>query len=171
MPESHSSEGKLPNGRPFASGHDPRRNLGGRPHGLAKLAREAVGDGRDLIDFYLAVFRGDSKTLGLRRITLRDRLAAAAWLGERGWGKAPLVADPDLSTEPQVNFYDALGAWARSLPPELRKVVGEVMDRQFIEGIEADIAEVEAEVAATMPEGRSPSRPAQPPDGQTKLPK
>jgi CubicO group peptidase (beta-lactamase class C family) len=66
MTESHSSEGKLPNGRPFASGHDPRRNLG-RPQGLAKLAREAMGDGRDLIDFHLAVFRGDSKTLGLRR--------------------------------------------------------------------------------------------------------
>jgi len=36
---------KLPTGRPFATGHDPRRNPGGRPLGLAKLAREAVGDG------------------------------------------------------------------------------------------------------------------------------
>ena len=69
-----------------------------------------------------------------------------------------------------MNFYDALGAWARSLPPDLRKALGEHMDRQFIEGIEADIAKVDAEVAATMPDGWSPSRPPQPLDGATKVP-
>ncbi len=44
-------------------------NPGGRPKGLAKLAREAVGDGRDLVAFYLAVFKGDTRALRLRRIT------------------------------------------------------------------------------------------------------
>src|SRR6202011_4050619 len=114
-------------GRGFRPGQSG--NPGGRPKGLATLAREAVGGGRDLVAFYLAVFKGDTKVLRTRKITMRDRLQAAEWLAERGWGKSPVVADADLPEEPQVNFYDALGAWARSLPPELRKVVGEIMDR------------------------------------------
>ena len=64
MSEPHTTAGKLPIGRPFADGHDPRRNAGGRPQGLAKLAREAVRDGRDLIDFHVAVFKGDTNALG-----------------------------------------------------------------------------------------------------------
>jgi len=141
-------------GRPFANGHDPRRNLGGRPQGLAKLAREALGDGRELIDFYLAVFRGKTKALRTGRITLRDRLAAAAWLGERGWGKAPFVVDPDLPGEPHFNliaFNEALSEWAKRLPPDVRKTLAEHMDRQFQEGLNAEIATVDEEVRATMP--------------------
>jgi hypothetical protein len=52
----------------------------------------------------------------------------------------------------------------------LRKVVGEIMDRQFIEGVESDLAEVDRQIAATMPEGWSPSGPVRPPDGSTKVP-
>jgi hypothetical protein len=85
--------------RPGQSG-----NPGGRPKGLAKLARAAVGDGQDLIDFYLAVFNGDTKALRTRKITLRDRIQAAEWLAERGWGKAPPVEDADPPEEPQVDF-------------------------------------------------------------------
>ena len=155
-------------GRGFRPGQSG--NPGGRPRGLATLAREAVADGRDLIAFYLAIFRGDAKAIHARKITLHDRMEAAEWLGERGWGKAPNVADGDVPEEPQVNFNDALGAWARSLPPELRKVVGEVMDRQFLEGIECDLAVVDAQIKATMPEGWSQSRPTRPPDGATKVP-
>jgi hypothetical protein len=66
----------------------------GRPRGLATLAREAAGDGRDLIDFYVAVLTGDTKVLCLHRITLRDLLAAAAWLRGRGWGRCPLSLIP-----------------------------------------------------------------------------
>jgi hypothetical protein len=169
MTEPHNTGEKL-RGRPFANGHDPRRNAGGRPKGLARLAREAVGgDGRDLVQFMAAVLRGDRKALRVHQITLRERMQAAEWLAERGFGKPPLVVDADLPEEPQVDFYDALGAWARSLPPELRKVVGEVMDRQFIEGIEADISVVDEQIKATMPDGWS-SRPVQPSGGATKVP-
>jgi hypothetical protein len=56
MTERHNTGEKL-RGRPFANGHDPRRNAGGHPKGLARLAREAVGGDRALIDFYLAVFK------------------------------------------------------------------------------------------------------------------
>jgi hypothetical protein len=44
------------------------------------------------------------------------------------------------------------------------------MDRQFIEGIEADIAVVDEQIKATMPEGWSPSRLVRTPDGATKAP-
>jgi|SRR5579859_630078 len=54
-----------PAGKPFAQGHDPRRNAGGRPKGLAAVARVAVADdGHDLIEFFSAVMRGDGKALG-----------------------------------------------------------------------------------------------------------
>jgi Family of unknown function (DUF5681) len=144
-------------------------NPGGRPKGLAKLAREAVGDGHDLIDFYLAVFNGDTKVLRTRKITLRDRMQAGEWLAERGFGKAPIVVDVPEDDEPQVDFNDALTTWARSVPPSLRKALGGYMDREFEAGIEADIALVDEQIKATMPEGWSPSRPVRPPDGSTKV--
>jgi len=52
------------------------------PSGFETLAREAVGDSRHPFDLYVGVLTGDTKALGLRRVALRDRLAAAAWLGE-----------------------------------------------------------------------------------------
>ena len=52
-------------GRGFPPGQSG--NPGGRPKGLATLAREAVGDGRDLVAFYLAVLKGDTKALHARK--------------------------------------------------------------------------------------------------------
>jgi hypothetical protein len=89
----HSPATKLPTGRPFAAGHDPRRNAGGRPFGLARLAREAVGDGEDLIRFFTAVLRGDREYLGERRVGLHDRMQAAMWLADRAFGKAVQVVE------------------------------------------------------------------------------
>ena len=135
---------------------------------MATLAREGVGGGRDVVAFYLAVFKGDTKALRTRKITLRDRLLAAEWLAERGWGKAPVVGD--VPEEPQVDLYDSLSTWAQSLPPDLRAALGAHMDREFEAGIESDIAAVDEQIKATMPEGWSPSRPVRPPDESTKVP-
>jgi hypothetical protein len=143
-------------GRGFQPGQSG--NPGGRPRGLATLAREAVGDGRDLIDFYLAVFKGDTKALHTRKVTMRDRMQAAEWLAERGWGKAPIVVDVPEDDEPQVNFYDALTTWAESLPPDLRQALGEHMECEFQARIDAEIAEVNEQIKAKMPDGWSPSR-------------
>jgi hypothetical protein len=151
-------------GRGFRPGQSG--NPGGRPQGLSRLAREAVGDGKDLVDFYLAVFKGDAKALGVRQIRLQDRMEAARWFGDRGWGKTPILVD--LPEEPEVSPNDDLQAWARSLPPDLRKALGEHMDRQFEAGIEADIAEVDEQIKATMPDGWSPSRRVQSPHRATK---
>jgi hypothetical protein len=78
---------------PRVEAADPRRNGGGRPQGLARLAREAVGDGQDLIQFFTAVFRADRKALGERRIALRDRMQAATWLADRAFGRAVQVVE------------------------------------------------------------------------------
>jgi len=66
-------------GRPFLPGN--RANPGGRPRGLAALVRDQTMDGAELIEFYLRIFRG-------KRQPLRYRFEAAAWLADRGFGKA-----------------------------------------------------------------------------------
>ena len=74
-------------GRPFMPGQSG--NPGGRPKGLEKLAREIVGDGHDLVQFYRAVFDGQPFRVGKKLVypTLDQRLEAAMRLEVRGWGK------------------------------------------------------------------------------------
>lgn len=93
----------------------------GNPHGLrvnhqslAKHVRRELGDGVELVEFYIRVMRGlplpELTTHGTRarrqhlypRVT--ERLAAAQWLSDRGWGKAVEIihlADGDESTPEQ----------------------------------------------------------------------
>jgi hypothetical protein len=68
-------------GRPFVKGKSG--NPGGRPKGLARSARELVGEnGRALADFWFEVLQDtDAK--------MADRLEASRLLADRGWGKAP----------------------------------------------------------------------------------
>lgn len=66
-------------GRPFLKGQSG--NPGGRPKGLVSAIREQTRDGEELVTFMLRVFRGEA---GAR---LRDRLEAATWLADRGFGK------------------------------------------------------------------------------------
>ena len=63
----------------FKPGTSP--NPGGRPKSLASLVREQTKDGQELVRFMLGVLRG-------RKTPLRYRLEAAAWLADRGFGKA-----------------------------------------------------------------------------------
>jgi Family of unknown function (DUF5681) len=65
-------------GRPFPKGVSG--NPGGRPKGLVRRIREETSDGEELVDYMLAVFRDEN---GSRR----DRIAAATWLSDRGFGK------------------------------------------------------------------------------------
>lgn len=59
-------------------------NPGGRPKGLAALVREQTKDGQAIVDFMLRVFRGRAG----KGVKLADRMEAAKWLADRGWGKA-----------------------------------------------------------------------------------
>jgi hypothetical protein len=62
-------------------------NPGGRPKGIAHLAREMVGDdGEKLVRFWAAVMDGDPLPNG-RVPTVSESLAASKLLAERGWGK------------------------------------------------------------------------------------
>lgn len=57
-------------------------NPGGRPKGLARRVRELVGgDGETIAQFML-------DTLTSPECEMRDRMEAAKWLADRGWGKA-----------------------------------------------------------------------------------
>ena len=60
-------------------------NPGGRPRGLVAKVRELTADGDELATFFHTVFRGE--TLGKLKPSMRDRMAAATWLADRGFGK------------------------------------------------------------------------------------
>jgi hypothetical protein len=100
--------------QPGASG-----NPGGRPQGLARAARAAVGDdGERIIAFWLSVMDDDTAST-------RDRLEASRLLADRGWGKvtaqAPLdvlqaeAAPPEVDRRPTRERMLALLDLAREL--------------------------------------------------------
>src|SRR3712207_1629766 len=66
-------------GRPFGKGVSG--NPGGRPKGLAARVRTATGDGEEIVDLMLSVLRD-------KRASNRDRIDAAKWLADRGFGRA-----------------------------------------------------------------------------------
>jgi hypothetical protein len=69
-------------------------NPGGRPKGLAAKVRELVPPER-LAEFYLAIVERNGaklRSLGIKvsEVSLADRMKAADWLADRGYGKAPI---------------------------------------------------------------------------------
>jgi hypothetical protein len=93
-----------------------RPGQSGNPSGLARgltmqlptLIRRTSGKGRELVAFYFAVLRGevipipDLPREKWRRPKLEHRMAAAAWLADRGWGKAKEIIEL-LDERPEVN--------------------------------------------------------------------
>lgn len=80
---NHASANKaksMPTGKPWEKGKSG--NPGGRPKGLAKRVRELTGEGEDIVDFMLNVLKNDIKG------TTKDRIEAAKWLADRGFGRA-----------------------------------------------------------------------------------
>lgn len=72
-------------------------NPGGRPKGLARRVREAVGrDGERLVTFHVDVMEDPEQKM-------TDRLVAARWLADRGFGRVTLVADPpEVDSRPPI---------------------------------------------------------------------
>jgi hypothetical protein len=91
MPEpAHNSTGSALRGRPFPPGKSG--NPGGRPKGFVAAIREATDDGLELVSLMLQVLRGE-----LPGVRLRDRLEAASWLADRGFGKPTVAVDVTAS--------------------------------------------------------------------------
>ena len=96
-PAEKQRAGTLPGGvtgrgfRPGQSG-----NPGGRPKAVSTVAvqiREQTRDGREIADFMLSVLRGPRRKVS-------DRMQAATWLADRGFGRPaqsvePLAPDTD----------------------------------------------------------------------------
>lgn len=80
-------------GKGFAPGFSG--NPGGRPKGLGRCVRELVGeDGGGIADFMLEVMNNE-------RARTADRIEAAKWLTDRGFGRGctPLLPSALLSTQ------------------------------------------------------------------------
>jgi hypothetical protein len=101
----------------YIKGHAPSGNgKGGRPTGLAERCRAAVADGDDLVQFYVDVFRGlidaeiprEDGTIDQIKIPakLEQRMEAAAWLADRGWGRA--VQQIEANINPIAKVYEGL---------------------------------------------------------------
>ena len=65
-------------------------NPGGRPRGLARRVRELVGDDGELILQFMVDVLGDESA------RTADRLEAAKWLADRGFGKAGQAVEIDV---------------------------------------------------------------------------
>jgi hypothetical protein len=109
-------------------------NPAGRPLGLTRYIRETTGEGVELANFMLAVFRGDvthipnAKRQSRHRneIDLRDRIAAATWLADRAFGRPGQVLD-DGARE-VLSGYD-LSALTLAEPQTVRDILGPAVCR------------------------------------------
>ena len=70
-------------GRPFPKGMSG--NPGGRPKGLANYVRESTYNGEEIVDLMVSVMRGE--IIDGMKPRIRDRMDAASWLSDRGFGK------------------------------------------------------------------------------------
>ena len=64
-------------------------NPGGRPVGFRELIKESTADGSELVDVVVNVLRDQTASN-------RERMEAATWLADRGFGKPAPVRDDDV---------------------------------------------------------------------------
>ena len=98
-------------GRGFTPGRSG--NPGGRPKGLTRRVRELVGDdGTAIAEFMYAVMANE----GARTA---DRLEAARWLADRGFGKPPQDVELALKGQEEMDVHVFATFAAKYLPPAL----------------------------------------------------
>jgi len=74
-------------------------NPGGRPKGLSRRVRELVGDdGHEIAEFMFTLMTDE-------RARNADRIEAAKWLADRGFGKSPLVVSAGVTTAHLLQDY------------------------------------------------------------------
>ena len=64
-------------------------NPSGRPKGFRAYIQESTAEGNELVDVVLAVLRDQTASN-------RERMEAATWLADRGFGKPAAVRDDDV---------------------------------------------------------------------------
>jgi hypothetical protein len=113
-------------------------NPAGRPLGLTRYIRDITGEGAELVDFMLAVFRGDvthipnAKLRSRQRndIDLQDRIAAATWLADRAFGRPGQILDDNTPDPPPG--YD-LSALTLEELKNMRGILGKAARREMID--------------------------------------
>lgn len=114
--------------RPGQSGNPS--GLAGRHVGLAALARDSTDDGKTLVAFYTAVLAGNKPAGWPKRydVTPAHMFEAGRWLGDRGWGKAPITVD----VSGEVGHLHALAEFTLT---DLRALVahGRTVDAEYLE--------------------------------------
>ncbi len=111
-------------GNPMMVKGGPPLNPHGRPrtgHALAEKVRELV-DPAELVSFFLKIKNDPSAKHA-------DRMTAANWLSERGWGKAPIdiTIEADITAGPRDTINDRV---LKALPDDVLAKVLEVADQQ-----------------------------------------
>lgn len=104
-------------GRGFQPGQSG--NPGGRPKGLTRRVRELVGDDGDAIAAFMYEVMADDAA------RTADRLEAAKWLADRGFGRAVQALEIDVNQYPTLDItmfstedVDALIAIFEKYEPE-----------------------------------------------------
>jgi uncharacterized protein DUF5681 len=118
-------------------------NPGGRPKGLSRRVRELVGENGEAIAEYVHSVMNDD------RARTADRLEAAKWLADRGFGKALQALEIDVHQYPPV--LDVTEFSAEDLDAMLA-----ILTRY--ESDAAELAESGALRVGSGPDGRSSRR-------------
>jgi hypothetical protein len=99
-------------------------NPGGRPKGLSRRVRELVGDdGRAIAEFMFGVLSDETQRTA-------DRMEAAKWLADRGFGRAVQALDIDVPSSLDINDFStddlrAIAEILRKYSPEVAELAGE----------------------------------------------
>jgi hypothetical protein len=72
--------------------------------GLVRRIREETGDGAEVVDYMLSVFRGGHEST-------KTRVAAATWLADRAFGKPTQTQAADGGFDVEVPKRDSSTSW------------------------------------------------------------
>ena len=111
-------------GRPFPKG--VTGNPGGRPRGLSAFICKETREGQELARYVLTVFRDETARPA-------DRMAAATWLADRGFGKPVQALEHSGTVE-----------GPRPLTPEARALLADPWARALMSRLARRQAELEA---------------------------
>ena len=120
---------------PYGGNRELRANF-------AAYIRDNTRDGKDLIEFVLAILHGRVRGVDSKKLqeNVWLRLQAADWLATRGWGKPPQSVELEFINSPFERELKGLTV------EQLRAVLREIDARDSMPIIEVEAKELEAAV-------------------------